>query len=58
MEIRTATTGDLESICLLNEEFWLYNAGLQPNYYKATKDTGDYARNVILNDTSDILLAV
>ena len=34
MEIRTATLDDIEQICLLYNEFFAYNAKLQPEYCK------------------------
>lgn len=57
LKIRIATLNDIESICLLNQEFWSYNAGLQGDYYSEAKDNGDYPKSVITNEDSDILLA-
>ena len=57
MEIRLAALGDIEPIRRLNEEFWRYNAGLQPEYYKAATESGEYPKSVITNESSDIFLA-
>ena len=58
MKIKLATLNDIESISLLNHEFWCYNADLQHEYYKKAKESGDYPKNVIINEDSDIFLAV
>ncbi len=58
MEIRLAALSDIEPICRLYEEFFAYNATLQPQYYKAAKEGGDYPRGTIQDDASDIFLAV
>jgi len=58
MEIRLATLNDIESICLLNTEFWLYNAGLQPEYYQEATENGEYPKSVIIDEDSDIFIAV
>lgn len=58
MKIRLATLSDIEPICQLYIEFFAYNAGLQPKYYKAGNERGDYPKSVITEETSDILLAV
>ena len=58
MEIRLATLNDIDAIRLLNEEFWKYNAKLQPDYYVEAKDPGDYPRSVIDSEDADLILAV
>ena len=58
MEIRLATLGDIEPICRLYNEFFAYNAGLQPQYYRAVKESGEYPKSTITSDASDIFLAV
>ena len=47
MEIRLATLNDIEQIRLLNHEFWVYNARLQPEYYKDAEESGAYPKSVI-----------
>lgn len=58
MEIRLATLSDIDPICRLYEEFFAYNAGLQPKYYKAGKEAGEYPKSVIASEDSDIFIAV
>lgn len=58
MDIRLATLNDIEQICQLYNEFFDYNAELQPEYYKAVKESGGYPKSVIENEESDIFLAV
>ena len=58
MEIRLATLNDIEPICRLYNEFFTYNAELQPKYYKAGKEYGGYPESVIKSSDSDIFLAV
>ena len=57
MDIRLATLNDIEPICKLYHEFWCYGAGLQPKYYKEAHDSGEYPRNTITIDASDIFVA-
>ena len=58
MEIKLATLNDIQSICELLNEFWFYNANLQPEYYKAGKELGNYPEGVIKSETADIFIAV
>lgn len=58
MEIRLATLNDINPICGLYDEFFAYNAGLQPKYYKAAKEGGEYPKSVIASEDSDIFIAV
>jgi len=57
MEIRLATLNDIEKIRQLNHEFWVYNAWLQPKYYKEAEESGAYPKSVITDDDSDIIIA-
>jgi len=56
--IRLATLDDITQIQRLNEEFWQYNAELMPYYFNAGKDNGEYPRNMISGEDSDIFVAV
>lgn len=58
MEIRLATLADIEPICRLYDEFFAYNAGLQPQYYRPAKEGGEYPRSVIASGDADIFIAV
>lgn len=58
MKIRTAVLNDVPSICKLYEEFYAYNASLQPNYYCAVEEKGGYPQSVIKNNKSKIFVAV
>ena len=58
MEIRVAALNDIEPICQLYNEFFAYNASLQPVYYKAGKETGRYPKSIIASEDSDIFIAV
>jgi len=58
VETRLATLKDIEPICQLYNEFFAYNAELQPKYYEAGKESGEYPKSVIENDKSDIFLAI
>ena len=57
MAIRVATLDDLDSIRLLNEEFWQYNARLQPDFYCDATDEGEYPRSVIADADADLIIA-
>ena len=57
LTIRISTVGDIDGIRLLNEEFWRYNAKLQPDYYCPSKDSGDYPKSVIESTDSDLIIA-
>ena len=58
MEIRTATLDDIEQICQLYNEFFAYNAKLQPEYCKEAKENGNYPKSTITDDKSDIIVAI
>lgn len=58
MEIRLAESKDIPGICVLYNEFYIYNAGQQPRYYKKATETGKYPKSVIENDSEDIFIAV
>lgn len=57
-EIRLATLNDIDQICQLYSEFYAHNANLQPKYYKAAKESGEYPRSTIMNADSDIIIAL
>ena len=57
MEIRVAGLNDIEKICELYNEFFAYNADLQPEYYKAGKESGGYPKSVIESETADLFVA-
>jgi len=54
---RLAAINDIDSIRRLNQEFWLYNAALQPEYYQEAEDNGEYPKGVITADDADIIIA-
>jgi len=58
MEVRIATLNDVEQLCPLFTEFFAYNAMLQPEYCKASIESGEYPKTVINDDDADILIAV
>jgi GNAT superfamily N-acetyltransferase len=58
MEIRLATQNDIAKICLLYNEFFAYNAQIDPVYCKAGKETGEYPKSVIESSSCDIIIAV
>ena len=58
LAVRVSTAGDIDGVRLLNEEFWRYNAKLQPDYYCPAKDSGDYPKSVIESMDSDIIIAI
>jgi len=57
MEVRTAVHGDVEQICLLYNEFFAYNAKIDPVYCRAGKETGEYPKSVIKDAGSDLIVA-
>ena len=57
MEVRLATLDDTEALCILLDEFYAYNARLQPAYCHADNEQGDYPKTMIESDNSDFLLA-
>ena len=58
MEIRVATLRDAGGICQLYNEFWLYNEGLQPEYHQRAIENGEYPKNMIASEDSDIFIAI
>lgn len=58
MEIRSAKLNDIPDICGLYNEFYIYNAIQQPQYYKEAIETGRYPKSVIENDSEEIYVAV
>jgi len=58
MEIRLATLNDVEALCPLLNEFYAYNAQLQPVYCKSDDEQGEYPRTIIESENSDFLIAV
>lgn len=58
MNIKIATLNDIEEICQLYDEFFAYNAGLQPSSYKAGKEKGEYPKSTIENNESEIFMAI
>jgi len=58
LKTRLATLDDIQQICSLYNEFFAYNAGLQPEYCKAAKEIGEYPKSVIADESAAILVAV
>ncbi|MCL2690337.1 MAG: hypothetical protein FWE57_10905 [Chitinispirillia bacterium] len=58
MEIRLVTTNDIQPLCELLEEFYLYSANLQPQYYQSGKESGSYPESVINDENADMFIAV
>ena len=58
MEIRHAVHSDIEQICLLYNEFFAYNAEIDPVYCRAGKEYGEYPKSVIESSDSDLIVAV
>jgi len=57
MEIRPATHSDIEQICLLYNEFFAYNADMDPVYCRAGKENGEYPKTVVDSDSADLIVA-
>ncbi len=57
MNIRLATHDDINAINDLYTEFFAYNAEQQPQYYVATKESGEYPVSVIDSNKGDIIVA-
>lgn len=57
MGMRIAELHDLDGICKLYDEFYAYNASLQPDYCKPCSETGEYPKDVIEDPNADILIA-
>lgn len=58
MKTRVAILHDIPAICKLYEEFYAYNAELQPKYYNAVEEKGTYPQSVIENENSHIFVSV
>jgi ribosomal protein S18 acetylase RimI-like enzyme len=58
VEIRVATLSDVKRLCNLFDEFFAYNAELQPEYCNASKESGKYPESVIEDAGADILVAI
>ncbi len=58
MEIRLAEPNDIPDLCGLYNDFFIYNAGQQPQYYKPAAETGKYPKSVIDSQTEDIYVAM
>jgi len=58
MEIRLAIQNDIEQICLLYNEFFAYNAKIDPVYCRAGKENGEYPKSVIDSTDADLIVAV
>lgn len=58
MEVRIAVLEDVNSICQLYNEFFEYNATLQPKYYRNGKENGSYPKSTIESKESDIFVVV
>lgn len=57
MEVRLAESKDIPEICRLYNEFFIYNANQQPQYYKQTAETGKYPRSVMESGTEELFVA-
>ena len=58
MEIRLATLEDIKQIRELYNEFFNYNAALQPEYCKAGIESGAYPKSAIESSSADIFIAL
>ena len=58
MEIRLAVPDDIGQICQLYNEFFAYNAQMDPVYCRAGKESGDYPKTVIADGGADLIVAV
>ncbi|HEX3037652.1 MAG TPA: GNAT family N-acetyltransferase [Oscillospiraceae bacterium] len=58
MKIRLANKNDIEEICKLYNEFFIYNSDQQPQYYKTAIEKGTYPESVVESNTEDIYVAV
>lgn len=57
MLIRLAQKSDIPQIAVLYTEFFSYNAGQQPKYYKPATEPGSYPESVVENETEDLFVA-
>ncbi len=58
MDIRMAAQKDIDSIRVLYEHFFVFNANQQPQYYREALESGKYPASVIENSHEDIFIAV
>jgi GNAT superfamily N-acetyltransferase len=58
MEVRLAEIKDIKGISNLYNDFFIYNANQQPQYYKQAFETGTYPKSVIESNSEDIFVAV
>lgn len=58
IEIRIATVDDIEMICTVLNEFFAHNEELQPTYFRADIERGEYPESIIENDSADFLVAL
>jgi len=58
MKIRLATNDDIGQICHLYNEFYAYNATIDPVYCRAGKESGEYPKSVVDSAFSDLIVAV
>ncbi len=57
MEVRRAVSGDVAALCGLYQAFYAYNAGQQPEYYRAAEENGAYPAEVLRSDGEVIFVA-
>ena len=57
MKTRYATIDDVPVISKMYEDFFEYHAGLQPLYYKAAEEHGNYPEYIIKSETDDLIIA-
>jgi len=57
MEVRLATSDDIDALCPLVSELFAYNAVLQPRYCAADIESGEYPKSIIESDNAAFLVA-
>lgn len=57
MTIRLAKAADVAAVGTLYEKFYAYNAGQQPAYCRAAKESGAYPQSVVAGTAGDIFVA-
>ena len=57
MNIRLAELKDVPQICELYNEFFAYNAKIDPVYCRAGKEFGEYPKSVIEGSDADLIVA-
>lgn len=58
MKIEIATFNHINQISALYEEFFEFNGLLQPEFYKAAKESGTYPKSIIENEKADLIIAL